>query len=352
MRCEKIGNKFEITEHRIFGPKCFGGLDNGRLPDTVMDRCIRTPMERKLPAETVVRKCDREAAELADTLLPSLKALHLSEEIRGPLRRFRQERLDELNDRTNDITEPLFAIAHLAGGKWPALARVAILDACAETSAENSLGGETAEIHWRNFRPGGCQCHFYEHSRYKLADEEDGPWGDMWDKSLENGDTKSAGRKIARMLKKYGIAPEQIRVGNDTNKGCKVDWFMVAFDRYAPDISGNLRKQWKQPCIRQPSQAITKGNIEETAKETFSSPESPAENVSFVSLVSSTQGVCAGHPGNTQNRPGGGFDLYEICPNGERIVLNPNPEPYPSKTPCLIRCVPNRVRSMETRPGW
>ena len=330
MRCEKIGNKFEITEYRIFCPKCFGGLDNGRLPDTVTDRCIRIPMERKLPTDAVVRKCDREAAELADTLLPSLKALHLSEEIRGPLRRFRQERLDELNDRTNDITEPLFAIAHLAGGKWPGLARVAILEACAETSAEDSLGVKLLRSIGVIFAREGVSAIFTNNLVYKLADEDDGPWGDMWDKSLENGNTKSAGRKIARMLTKYGIAPEQIRIGNDTNKGYKVDWFMVAFDRYVPGISGVLRKQGKQPCIHQPSQAIENGNIEETEMKQFPLPEQPAENVSFVSLVSSTQGVCEGDDPTktrtvTPRRFQDGSGIWKVGPNGEKIVLESRP---------------------------
>jgi hypothetical protein len=106
-------------------PKVMAAI--GRLPETLADRCIVIRMQRKALRD----KCDR---------LRNLNAAPL----RSQCARFvldHSEAISQawpeippsLNDRAADIWEPLFALADLAGGPWPALARDAAVAACATT---------------------------------------------------------------------------------------------------------------------------------------------------------------------------------------------------------------------------
>jgi putative DNA primase/helicase len=96
----------------------------GKLPDTLADRSIEIPLKRKFPGEQVqklrhadpelfralARRCARFTADRAD-------------KIRGA----RPSMPDGLHDRAEYNWEPLLAIADLAGGEWPDLARKAAL---------------------------------------------------------------------------------------------------------------------------------------------------------------------------------------------------------------------------------
>ena len=90
----------------------------GRLPETLADRCILIRMERKtsheqcerlksLAAELLQRQCARFVSDNATAIADANPAI------------------PALNDRAADIWEPLLAIADLAGGQWPELAREA-----------------------------------------------------------------------------------------------------------------------------------------------------------------------------------------------------------------------------------
>ncbi len=98
-------------------PKIMAAI--GRLPDTLADRCIVVRMQRKTASEA----CER------------LKNLE-STPLRRQCARFAQDHAQEIanaspeappnmNDRAGDIWEPLLALADLAGGPWPELARQA-----------------------------------------------------------------------------------------------------------------------------------------------------------------------------------------------------------------------------------
>ena len=50
-RCEARG--WEPDHFPVYGPKAFAAI--GRLPDTLADRCICIPMQRKSASQTVAR---------------------------------------------------------------------------------------------------------------------------------------------------------------------------------------------------------------------------------------------------------------------------------------------------------
>jgi Protein of unknown function (DUF3631) len=76
---------------------------------------------RRTREERVERVRRRDVAPAADELLDRLTDW-LEPQIEE-LRRARPELPDELDDRAQDIWEPLLAIADLAGGDWPTRAR-------------------------------------------------------------------------------------------------------------------------------------------------------------------------------------------------------------------------------------
>ncbi len=103
----------------------------GAMPDTIEDRAVVIRMRRRAPGETVAPfryRRDR----------PALTALaaQLAAWLRGHLADLeRAEPAMPLEDRAADTWEPLVAVADLAGGQWPDLARHAAVVLTSERDA-------------------------------------------------------------------------------------------------------------------------------------------------------------------------------------------------------------------------
>jgi hypothetical protein len=197
-------------------------IDTGRLPDTIRDRSIAVAMRRRTPAEVVERlrwrDADRDAAPLRDRLawwgmfaparLPADPAIP-----------------PELDDRAAEAWEPLLAIADLAGGEWPRRARAAAV-AWSAGEPELSLGAALL---------ASTREAFDGRERMATADllailnaNEELPFGGWRDgRGLDS-------RGLARMLRRYGIKPRTIRVGdNPNNRGYLREQFTDAWERWA-----------------------------------------------------------------------------------------------------------------------
>jgi hypothetical protein len=134
---------------------------------------------------------------------------------------------DGIADRDADVWMPLLAVAELADGPWPDLAKdTALKFVRAVNEAKSpSLGVQLlADIK---------ACLVEEASlptkdllERLLADEE-APWGDMKGRRLDP-------RGLAKMLRQFGIRSEGLRVGNATPKGYKREAFHDAWKRYLP----------------------------------------------------------------------------------------------------------------------
>jgi hypothetical protein len=107
----------------------------GAMPDTIEDRAVVIRMRRRAPGETVApfrHRRDRPAlTEIAANLTRWLGA-HLAdlEKAEPPM---------PLEDRAADTWEPLIAVADLAGGEWPELARHAAMELTSERDATASI---------------------------------------------------------------------------------------------------------------------------------------------------------------------------------------------------------------------
>src|SRR5262249_44697140 len=89
------------------------------LPETLADRCIVIPMQRKKPEEKCERLQGLEAMEL------KRKCTRFVLDNREKIARAQPQIPVELNDRAGEIWEPLLVLADLAGGDWPERARQA-----------------------------------------------------------------------------------------------------------------------------------------------------------------------------------------------------------------------------------
>lgn len=130
------------VEFDVYCPKVVCGIATGRLPDTVRDRSIVVPIDRKLRSERVQRlRRHRLEAELK-TLREQLYAW--ADAHRAWLHAYElPEPLEKISDRLEEGWEPLFAIAELAGGEFPAKARAAAEQLAGETDDDAGSASHT-----------------------------------------------------------------------------------------------------------------------------------------------------------------------------------------------------------------
>jgi hypothetical protein len=98
-----------------FSPKMLATI--GGMPDTIADRAIVFKMRRKLRHETVERFRIRKVKLMAQPLRE--RAAWWADQNLEALRDAEPALPDKLDDRAQDIAEPLLAIAELVGGDWP-----------------------------------------------------------------------------------------------------------------------------------------------------------------------------------------------------------------------------------------
>ena len=198
------------------------------LPDTIKDRSIIIPMQRKRKGEELPKfPRHRELSELSalrDRVAPwvrehfdQLRDLGGGKEILAA---------QELNDRAQDNWQPLMAIARLAGGDWEKRAQHASL-ILSDTTGDTELLIELLEDIKQVFEAEELDQLRSVALVQKLQALEDGPWKDM----------RLSATKMSKMLRPLRIRPRQlwveVGVGKKANiQGYRVEHFQDAFSRY------------------------------------------------------------------------------------------------------------------------
>jgi putative DNA primase/helicase len=215
LRCEGEDNR--PTPFTTFCPKVVASI--GDLPDTAMDRSIVVRMRRKLKTEATGRVRKFDCPELRQQCVRwALDHQSRFQEIDPALP-------ESLNDRQQDIWEPLFVLATLAGGPWPETVRKAALALTGEASEETI--GVTLLKDIRSVFAGSTLDRISTSDLLeKLNSLEDRPWA-----TFVRGQPLSAHR-LGRLLKPYGIVSGTVRIGNQTPKGYTRESFQEAWDRY------------------------------------------------------------------------------------------------------------------------
>ncbi len=207
-RCESTGKDWKPIHFPVYGPKAFAAI--GRLPDTLSDRCICVPMQRRAGPQRVARflfaRTPAEAEPLRKTVAgwaeSSLDAVREVYEVMSDL--------EFLEDREADLWMPLFAACTLAApDRVDELMRCArsLCGAKAADDAEDSqalkLLADVRRV-WVHGKPHMLTA--------VLLAELKGIPESHWEE-LEP-------RELARILRPFGPAPRQVRVhGGATGKG-------------------------------------------------------------------------------------------------------------------------------------
>lgn len=219
-RC--VGDDHEPREFSVWGAKAFALI--GKLPSTLEDRTIVIPMKRKLLNE----KVDRLRSRCRDQVKPlRQKCVRFAADIRLQIQQAEPPLPEELNDRGQDIWEPLLAIADVAGGNWPKRARQAAValsggDGADDDSFNVQLLADIRKVF--TVKP------YDRIPTVELIDAligmEERPWGEA------NRGKPITARWLAAKLKLFGIVRGTKRSGGSTFKGYTLAQFVDVFQRY------------------------------------------------------------------------------------------------------------------------
>jgi hypothetical protein len=261
-RCVGDGAAMVASDFPVFCPKVLAGT--GTLPDMLADRAISIRLKRKTRDATVQRFKRREAEADADLLRRRLAGWAAT--ALPTLTTARPELPEALNDRQQDIWEPLLAIADAAGGDWPKLARDAAIALHDAEPADESVGvlllGHVREVFEQH---GALERITTAELLAALVDRDDGPWGDWWGDAVEADKLKGPAVRLARLLKPYDIQPKVLRFGEGTERGYERAAFTEAWAIYCAEdvtdvtaqVSGHIQHETGSGPVTAPKPALT-----------------------------------------------------------------------------------------------
>jgi len=221
IRC--VGDDHMPTRFNVWGAKALCGI--GKIADTLSDRSIPLRLRRKLPGERTVKIRHADAAAFAEL---AGKLARFAIDNREAIRTARPAEVDGLNDRANDCWEPLLAVAEVAGGNWPRLARIA---AATLHGLEEEAPSADAEL-LADIRTAFTDKHasklFGEDLLAALLADEEAPWA-TW-----NRGRPLTRRQLTARLEGFGIKSKDVRIGLGVKKGFERADFDEAWKRYLP----------------------------------------------------------------------------------------------------------------------
>ena len=218
--------KDALAKYSCWCPKVLAAI--GRLPDTLADRCILITMQRKMPAE----KCDR-MRHLGGAQYRQ-RCVDFVQQHSAAIANAQPQIPAALNDRAADIWEPLFAIADLAGGDWPALARQAAVKLSGSVDDEMTLIGYFLED-IRSIMLNRTVDRIFSRDIIKaLNPRHDRPWEDL-----------RRGREInewwlGRKMNELGIRSRYLRFGEVVGRGYLIQDVEAASHRYVPNPEAHV----------------------------------------------------------------------------------------------------------------
>jgi Protein of unknown function (DUF3631) len=251
-RCD--GENNEVKEFDVFAPAAIAMIN--RPPPTLLSRSVEIKMQRKKPGETtanfrgdrdepvlseIQRKFARAAADGADAL------------------RSADPDMGSLFNRDADNWRPLFAIAELAGEKWPRRVRE-LAQAAVTSKAEQSAKEQLLADMLSAFQTKKIDRLSSEDAIEFLTALDERPWPE-W----KSGKPLSKAG-LARLLSTFGILSGTVRLDDGhTLKGYKREDFKEAFEQYLP------------PQSVTPSQTNDDGHCDAFQNVTTTKPVTPSE---------------------------------------------------------------------------
>lgn len=234
IRC--VGDDHTPTRFNVWGAKALCGI--GKIADTLADRSIPLRLRRKLTGERTVKIRHVDASAFAEL---GSKLARFAIDNREAVRTARPPEVEGLNDRANDCWEPLLAVAEVAGGDWPRIARLAAVSLHGQEEEAPSTGAELLASIRDAFDGKRANSLATATLLEALAEDEEAPWA-AWNR----GKPMSA-HQLAKRLSEFGIKPTTIRIGLRTPKGYKREQFEEAFGRYLSEDAPATTATTPQP---------------------------------------------------------------------------------------------------------
>jgi Protein of unknown function (DUF3631) len=304
-RC--VGEANEVRNFGVFGPKVFALI--GELPPALFDRCIRVEMQRRPRAEGLARF--RPTRLTAEALTLQRAARRWADDSREALAQVEVPTLEWLNERAEEVWEPLFAVGLVAGGGWYARLREAaerLSGGQTTTSPGVELLGDIRAI----FTARGIDRLTSNDLASALNQLEGHPWPG-W--NHEKGVTPNG---VARLLRDFGVTPKTIRLGDGTAKGYQRTQFESAWRQYTPS-----------PAVT-PSQAKGGAGLPENDNRNTGTGETVAKDSEVPCLLGCDR-VAAQMQWSDEDRDYDAAEREAIKGEGrqptESVPLPPEPEP-------------------------
>lgn len=226
LRC--VGDDFEPRAFNVFAPVVLAGI--GNLPGTLHDRAIVVRLARAKPGEVTTRFDSRHIEQ--ETELCRKLARWTADNL-DTLIEFDPQLPETAFNRLADNWRPLFGIAELAGGDWPkrcadAYAKLTATDDLDAHGVGTLLLADIAEIYGDEGAdriPSARICEL-------LSGMEGRPWAE-WGRHRK----PISANQLANQLRRFGVSPKKIRVGEHSLQGYSREEFDEVFARYLPNGS-------------------------------------------------------------------------------------------------------------------
>jgi Protein of unknown function (DUF3631) len=227
-RCVGQGTNQDVQEFSIYCPKIVAGI--GRFPETVTDRAICVSMQRRKNSEVVSRFLYRSAGPEGQALRERVERFlgQRKSEIEAA---YESADLAFLPDRDAEAWQPLFALLAVSDSL-----RLAELRKCAESltqskasNAEDDSLSQRLLVDLREVWPEAEGHALTADLLARLKAIEESPWA---------GEVELNPRKLARMLRGFGVSPATVRADGRNGKGYSREDAEAAFSRYlSPETS-------------------------------------------------------------------------------------------------------------------
>jgi hypothetical protein len=222
---------------KVYTPIAFAGIDNMRMPDTILSRCIPIRMPKRLE-EKIEAFREKDLRQEADALKERLEAFCAD---RLELARKHTPVLPEgIADRYADKWESLFTVADVADvssnreGVWGAWVRDAALALLLDEEGDIEPTENIVLLqHLRYIRDNSEKVYNSNISTKQLLSElhalPEAPWS-----NYRNGKPLDD-LQLARLLKPFKVKSKDVRISrNDKAKGYRFDDLYEHFQRQLP----------------------------------------------------------------------------------------------------------------------